>query len=132
RGAGRRVAGPGAVSGGGAGPWRWPTGRRRQGRAGFAGRAGGSAKGVASHTFTVPLTEALARRRPSGLNHTPETATVCTWERSSWPVCASHTFTSPRSRVPPGSPEALARRRPWRRGQTAVVEGGAGGPGRGG
>src|SRR5229473_1716559 len=46
--------------------------------------------------LTVLSQEALARRLPSGLKATLCTQLVCPLrESSSWPVCASHTFTSP-------------------------------------
>src|SRR5436190_1624557 len=84
--------GTSATAGGGAG-FYWPGG-------GIWGT------GVASHTFTVLSHEALARRLPSGLKHTPLTSAVCPVRVTAcWPVAASHTFTVP-------SAEALARRLP--------------------
>src|SRR5205807_503190 len=75
-----------------------------RGGAGWSGRASGS--GVASQTFTVPSSEALASRPPSGLKHTLHTKPVCPFRESvSWPVAKSHTLTVP-------SREALASRRP--------------------
>src|SRR5262249_21886957 len=73
-----------------------------------------------SHTFIVPSWLPPARltpasRLPSGLKHTLRTKLQCTWrERVSWPVCASHTVTSPCCCFLPGSspPPALARRWP--------------------
>src|SRR5205085_944830 len=51
------------------------------------------------------------RHLPSALNATLSTQPVCPFrERSSWPVCASHTFTSAGSLGPYA--EALARRLP--------------------
>src|SRR5262245_30576186 len=65
-----------------------------------------SGSGVASHILTVPSSEALARRLPSGLKHTLRTLPVCPLRDSaSWPVCASHTWTVRPAR-------ALARRLP--------------------
>src|ERR1017187_10309473 len=59
-----------------------------------SGFAGSTSKGRASHTFTVPSQLAEAIRRPSGLNATLATQSVCSrGVRVSCPDPASHTFT---------------------------------------
>src|SRR5262249_8111068 len=85
----------------------------------------------ASHTFTPPSSrlvsasipeEETARRMPSGLKHTPLTGPVCPRRvRTSFPVWASHTFTS-QGLSGTSPPEALARRLPSALKHTELTE----------
>src|SRR5262249_35466900 len=81
--------------------------------------------GCPSHTFTSPQDRttlpsfrstpslALAMRVPSGLKATLVTSRVCPLRaRTSWPVCKSHTFTSPGVSEWKESPEPLTMRLP--------------------
>src|SRR5262249_58777766 len=75
-----------------------------------------------SQTLTVPSQDALARRLPSGLKHTPPTRSMypsrsmCPWRvRIASPVRASHTFTVPSS-------QAVAIRLPSGLKQTPAAE----------